>query len=226
MTKQYTLVIFHNNLPLIENLMLSLTDTFSVYSAPCGKNFFKILSHFPRPDIILLILESTRDHENFFSISRKARYKDIPVIVISSSTTLVEQVRVHNHGAIDCISIPFNSEALKAKILSIIRFKEDCLDYFSIKIETEIMKSLEQLEYEEYDRESTGDNIYLKYHITLREREIIELLGKGLLNKEISDMLNVSKRTVEFHINNIYQKFNVKNRFELLKKINKQIREL
>jgi DNA-binding NarL/FixJ family response regulator len=121
----------------------------------------------------------------------------------------------------DCISIPFHIDVLKAKMQSIIRFKEDFFDYICMRIEREIMKSLEQLDKEEHYMEVTGENIYMKYNITLREREIIELLGKGLLNKEISNMLNVSKRTVEFHINNIYHKFNVTNRFELLKKINK-----
>ena len=37
-------------------------------------------------------------------------------------------------------------------------------------------------------------------HLTLREREVLEMMMEGLLNKEIAAHLNISAHTVKFHI--------------------------
>lgn len=55
-----------------------------------------------------------------------------------------------------------------------------------------------------------------KFHITERESEIIGFLIRGFSNREISEKLFISFKTVENHIYNIYQKTGVKNRVGLL----------
>lgn len=50
--------------------------------------------------------------------------------------------------------------------------------------------------------------------LTLRETEIMELVAKGLQNKEIADCLGVKIRTVEFHISNILAKLGAGSRVE------------
>lgn len=47
-----------------------------------------------------------------------------------------------------------------------------------------------------------------------RELEILELLSKGLTNKEIGQAFGISKHTVRNHINNITQKLEVTDRTE------------
>lgn len=54
--------------------------------------------------------------------------------------------------------------------------------------------------------------------LTKREKEILELLAKGLLYKEIASQLGLSKGTVHIHIHNIYEKLHVQNRTEALNK--------
>ncbi len=54
-----------------------------------------------------------------------------------------------------------------------------------------------------------------KFHISKREREIIEFIYNGKKNKEISSELNISLQTVKDHIYNIFQKTGVKNRVQL-----------
>jgi DNA-binding CsgD family transcriptional regulator len=49
-----------------------------------------------------------------------------------------------------------------------------------------------------------------------REREVVELLLEGKSNKLIALDLKVSDRTVEFHLKNIYSKFRVNSRIELV----------
>jgi DNA-binding NarL/FixJ family response regulator len=49
-----------------------------------------------------------------------------------------------------------------------------------------------------------------------RELEIIELVAQGLTNQEIAGSLTISKRTVDNHVSNIFNKTGAKNRVALL----------
>jgi DNA-binding NarL/FixJ family response regulator len=51
-----------------------------------------------------------------------------------------------------------------------------------------------------------------------RENEILQLLAKGLLYKEIADQLSISVNTVRQHIHKIYEKLHVQNRTEAINK--------
>jgi DNA-binding NarL/FixJ family response regulator len=54
--------------------------------------------------------------------------------------------------------------------------------------------------------------------LSVREREVLELLSKGLPYKEIADMLGVNIETVRKHCHNIYEKLQVSSRTEAVVK--------
>ena len=58
--------------------------------------------------------------------------------------------------------------------------------------------------------------------LTTREKEILDLLSKGLRYKEIADKIFLSTETVRTHIRNIYVKLQVNSRTEALNKIYKK----
>ena len=53
--------------------------------------------------------------------------------------------------------------------------------------------------------------------ITLREREVIQLLSEGKRNKEISSLLNISIKTVETHRSNIMRKLEIHSISDLVR---------
>ena len=55
--------------------------------------------------------------------------------------------------------------------------------------------------------------------LTNREWEVAKLLLQGKSNKLIASALGISDRTVEFHLKNIYAKFQVSSRIELILKL-------
>ncbi|MCX3264050.1 response regulator [Pedobacter agri] len=59
-----------------------------------------------------------------------------------------------------------------------------------------------------------------KLGLTERELEVLSLLSKGLLYKEISDQLSISPNTVKNHCKNIYKRLHVQNKVEALNKFN------
>lgn len=58
-----------------------------------------------------------------------------------------------------------------------------------------------------------------RYNLTKMEAAIVELLLKGLSNKEIADQLHISEETVKKHVYNIFKKTKVKNRNALFIKL-------
>lgn len=54
--------------------------------------------------------------------------------------------------------------------------------------------------------------------LSQREKEVLNLLSKGLLYKEIAQELGVGTETVKKHLKNIYQKLHVQNKIEALNK--------
>ncbi|RZK68171.1 LuxR C-terminal-related transcriptional regulator [Pedobacter sp. Leaf41] len=54
--------------------------------------------------------------------------------------------------------------------------------------------------------------------LSARELEVLSLLSKGLLYKEISDQLFISPNTVKNHCKNIYKRLHVQNKIEALNK--------
>lgn len=62
------------------------------------------------------------------------------------------------------------------------------------------------------------DAFRTKYKLSRRETEIIHLIKEGIQNKEIAQMLNLSKQTIETHRKNIHLKLQVSSRIELVNK--------
>ena len=78
---------------------------------------------------------------------------------------------------------------------------------------------LKKKEREEEEEEEEEDTFTLKYKLTLREREILQLLLDQENNRQIGKTLNISIRTVETHRRNIMLKLDVKNNIGLIKKV-------
>jgi DNA-binding NarL/FixJ family response regulator len=53
--------------------------------------------------------------------------------------------------------------------------------------------------------------------LTEREAEVLDMLAKGLANKQIASALGISEHTVKFHVSSIYTKLNVSNRTEAVR---------
>ncbi len=55
--------------------------------------------------------------------------------------------------------------------------------------------------------------------LTKRETDVLKLIAQGYSNDEIADKMFISKNTVKSHIKNIYLKLDVKNRIQVIRKI-------
>ena len=94
-------------------------------------------------------------------------------------------------------------------------FREKNLRKYNFFMKNEIKKFSKELaelslqNNEEPKKEGIGN-------LSVREREIFDLITFGKSNKEIASEANISVNTVKFHVKNIYGKLNIKKRKDLL----------
>lgn len=67
-----------------------------------------------------------------------------------------------------------------------------------------------------------GLSVKSSVKLTRREEEVLDGIFRSLANKEIACELNISERTVKFHISSLLSKFKVRSRMELMREASQQ----
>jgi DNA-binding CsgD family transcriptional regulator len=67
-----------------------------------------------------------------------------------------------------------------------------------------------------------GKSVRSQVKLTRREEEVLCGLMKSLANKEIASNLNLSERTIKFHVSSLLAKFRVRGRMELVREATRQ----
>lgn len=62
-----------------------------------------------------------------------------------------------------------------------------------------------------------GRSVPTPVQLSRREQEVLDGILRSLANKEIAALLNVSERTVKFHVSSLLAKFKVRGRMELIR---------
>lgn len=63
----------------------------------------------------------------------------------------------------------------------------------------------------------SGGKVQEQHPLSPRELQVVELVAAGLTNEQISEQLDISKRTVDNHISNIFAKTGTNNRVALVR---------
>jgi len=109
-------------------------------------------------------------------------------------------------------------DASKSEILKAIHTVYNGEKYFSGDISNIIVNSLLKKSISSEPNQSSIQEIETTkntFNITKKELEILHLILEGKSNKDISEILHKSKRTIETHRFNLMKKLNVKNLIEL-----------
>ena len=117
----------------------------------------------------------------------------LPVIVLTGHGDVPLAVQSLKKGAIDFMEKPFEPNALLERVQAAMALEAER------QAEATTARTLE--------RQLTS--------LSAREREVMELMLKGLLNKQIADDLGIAMRTVEVHRARILEKFGVRSAVEL-----------
>lgn len=191
----------------IKSLLMSSNEIKILGEASTGKECFAKIAIEP-PDI--LILDISLPDTNGIEITKRitAEYPQTKVLILSMYTDedfIFNAVKAGARGY-----LPKNTS--REELLSAIHAIYEGEEFFADSISRIMLKSYVRKAKEE-DVASQGGPIPL----TTREIEILKLFAEGFINKEISDKLDISIRTVETHKNHIMKKLELKSTVELIK---------
>ncbi len=149
----------------------------------------------------------------------------VPFIFLTAKKDLEDRVKGHHMGADDYITKPFEPLELLAKI-------ESQLER-SRRIHSEMIRLIQQGSDEEAALPSTTETsstnnknqvtetLYTEPQedlpLTPAEARVFWEVIQGLTNKQISQRLFISPRTVQTHLSNILTKLNLENRSQLVR---------
>ena len=100
-----------------------------------------------------------------------------------------------------------------------IELADEVRNYLINKTNTRVLDEKKDRDNRDEDNNSL-DKLYLEYGISKREIEILNLLFKGFMRKEIAYELKISNNTVKTYMSRIFVKCNVESKKELLKIFN------
>ncbi len=143
-------------------------------------------------DLLLLDLQMERwmlnDIENLAGVTR--------VIVLTASEKIEDGLAAIRLGARAIVQKRFAVETLMEAIRSV----QEGLVWMPATLQAELASQL---------RSAPG------VKLTARESEIVRCVALGMRNAEIAERCQISEATVKTHINNIFQKLDVRDRVEL-----------
>jgi DNA-binding NarL/FixJ family response regulator len=158
-----------------------------------------------KPDVVLLDVGMPRlsGPDAAQSISQKA--PGVRIVMLSMHSDEAYVLRALKAGARGYLL----KASPEADVLAAIRAVAAGNAYFS--------PSITRLLVEEYVVEVRRRGVEDSYDLlSIREKEILQLLASGKSNREIADLLFISVSTVETHRNNVFQKLHLHNLAELI----------
>jgi FixJ family two-component response regulator len=168
------------------------------FSVRCFADAENLLRGLPQErQSVCLVLDVRMPGMSGIELHEKLLHQDVnlPVIFVTGHGDVPMAVESMKRGAVDFLEKPFNDVELCALIDRALQNAAKSSDE----------SGAQQRAQAGYEKLST------------REREVLTLIVKGRLNKQIADDLSISIKTVEAHRANIMDKMAVRNMAELMK---------
>lgn len=212
-----TIMVVEDNLDMLSYLLTKISSkNYNVLVATNGSEAIKkLMENTLMPELFICdVMMDTMDGYQFREIiSNDSKYNHIPFIFLTAKSDKADREKGLKLGAIDFIQKPFSINELMQKIESIINLSGRKKMIF---LNGNPGGSVET-------KPSTEETIHfncIQFRLTQREIEIVKFIGKGCSYKEIANSLFISERTVEKHVQHIFNKVEVGSKMELLKKLN------
>ncbi len=186
------------------NLILLVKDYlefrgYKVVTAENGREALEVLDH-NIPDMIIcdVMMPEMDGYSLVKHIRQEPHTNAIPVLFLSAKGQSQDRVKGLNEGADVYMVKPFEPEELVAQVES-------------------SLKQIKRLSQGRIIGKDGGSTIQVPNNVELTptELKVVQLVAKGMANREIAEQLNVSQRTIESHVSNMLNKTSLNNRTEL-----------
>ena len=200
---------------------------YQVEEVSCGSDGLSAFEQY-QPDLVVsdVSMPEMDGLEFCRNLRSQPEGKLVPFIFLSGRDDLEDKIKGHSMGADDYLTKPFEMRELLAKIESqleranrihgeIMRLIENQLkDSTAIGASSATLLSLDRADgsSDVENKEKSAPEL-----LTPAETRVFWEVIQGLTNKEISEHLYISPRTVQTHLSNILGKLNLENRAQLVR---------
>jgi DNA-binding NarL/FixJ family response regulator len=185
------------------NLILLVRDYlefrgYEVLTADNGKEALDLLAQ-NLPDMIVcdIMMPEMDGYALIENIRKNPRTSWIPVLFLSARGQSQDRIKGLNLGADVYMVKPFEPEELVAQV------------------ESSLKQTNRLLLHTDGGDDSSSIQVPASVELTPTELKVVQLVARGLANREIAIQMNVSQRTIESHVSNMLGKTGLSNRTEL-----------
>lgn len=200
-----TVAIIDDNRMVREALMSmlnKLSDVRAVASAVADPVFLAEAN----PQVLLLDLGLTDQESLRIAAAVKAERPDAKIIVMDLIPVHEEIMEFVNVGVSGFVLKDATFEELVGTIRSVAGGQKVLPPRLTNSLFSQIAKEA---------AERAGEQVLEDVRMTPREREVIQLIGDGLSNKEIATRLNIAAHTVKSHVRNVMEKLQLHTRLQI-----------
>lgn len=186
------------------NLILLVKDYlefrgYKVITAENGREALEVLES-QVPDLIVcdIMMPEMDGYALVKHIRENPRTSWIPVLFLSAKGQSQDRVKGLNMGADVYMVKPFEPEELVAQV------------------ESSLKQASRLIQHKNYQGQQASHlKVPQNIELTPTELKVVQLVARGMANREIAEIMDVSQRTIESHVSNMLGKTGLHNRTEL-----------
>ncbi|BAY51122.1 two-component response regulator [Thermostichus vulcanus NIES-2134] len=171
------------------------------------------------PDVIIsdIMMPQMDGYAFLETVRQQPHLSHIPVIFLTARGMTRDRIQGYDAGCDAYLAKPFDPDELVAIIKNLLRRQAAARDEAEPSL-AELAQQIAELRamlVQQGKRHPTAPPIQLD--LTPREASVLQLVVKGLMNKEIASQLNTSVRNIEKYVSRLFVKTGTSSRTELVR---------
>lgn len=159
-------------------------------------------------DADVVLIDVTQGIDLFDVRAIAAEWSDIPLVALGLNEQRQEVVRCGRAGFAGYAAREASIDSLCTTLSEVVAGRLACPP----EIACSLLRAL-------FHRERPAEEAHSDLALTRRESEVLELLGRGLSNKEIGSELCLSVATVKHHVHHILEKLKLPRRAQAMRRV-------
>lgn len=159
-----------------------------------------------QPDLVLIDVTQGIDLEEVRSIA--IEHPGLALVALGLCEQRQEVIRCGRAGFVGYVAREATVDALCKAMLDIATGRLNC----SAEISGDLLRALFRMQHDSQD--SCAETA-----LTRREGEVLQLIGRGLTNKEIARELHLSTATIKHHVHGVLGKLQVARRVQAMRRV-------
>lgn len=182
---------------------------YSVIAAEDGQAALELVEKYHPHLLVTDIMMPRMDgYQLVRQVRQRPEFRLLPVVFLTEKNSTEERIRGYKLGCDLYLPKPFEIHELGAIIRNLLERSQIMQTEWHLRTQTPTLSG---------NANTTAQTAVTIGNLSERERQVLELITRGLSNIEIGDQLHLSPRTIEKYVSNLLRKTETSNRAELVR---------